>query len=521
MQSLGKEDFLNSDFFAKDYFDYIIIDEFHHAVAGNYRNIINYFSPKFLLGLTATPERMDAKDVFELCDYNIVYEVRLKEAINKGWLAPFHYYGIYDETVNYDNLQFINGKYNDKDLEEALMLDRRSELIYKHYSKYKSNRALGFCSSKKHAEYMASKFCMYGVNAVAVYSGAGGKYSKNRREAVEGMIKGHIEVIFSVDMFNEGLDIRDIDLVMFLRPTQSPTVFLQQLGRGLRKSKNKKYLNVLDFIGNYKKANFIPIFLSNGSHIDKKNNRYDSMDFEYPDECIVDFDLQVIDIFKKQAEQELSIKDKIKNEFDRIKAEIGKVPSRMEMFTQMDSSLYDSVRTKSRLNIFRDYLVFLKKMDSLSEDEKYLCSGRGKDFINMIETTSMSKTYKMPVLLAFYNYGNVKTEINEDDIYKSFYEFYSKGSNKVDMLRDKSTKSFENWGKDRYIKLAKDNPIRYMLKTHGDFFIKKEGVLLTLTDDLEDISKFNIFSKHMKDAIDYRVMSYYRNRGLDLFSASF
>lgn len=521
VQSLGKEDFLNSDFFAKDYFDYIIIDEFHHAVAGNYRNIINYFSPKFLLGLTATPERMDAKDVFELCDYNIVYEVRLKEAINKGWLAPFHYYGIYDETVNYDNLQFINGKYNDKDLEEALMLDRRSELIYKHYSKYKSNRALGFCSSKKHAEYMASKFCMYGVNAVAVYSGAGGKYSKNRREAVEGMIKGHIEVIFSVDMFNEGLDIRDIDLVMFLRPTQSPTVFLQQLGRGLRKSKNKKYLNVLDFIGNYKKANFIPIFLSNGSHIDKKNNRYDSMDFEYPDECIVDFDLQVIDIFKKQAEQELSIKDKIKNEFDRIKAEIGKVPSRMEMFTQMDSSLYDSVRTKSRLNIFRDYLVFLEKMDSLSEDEKYLCSGRGKDFINMIETTSMSKTYKMPVLLAFYNYGNVKTEINEDDIYKSFYEFYSKGSNKVDMLRDKSTKSFENWGKDRYIKLAKDNPIRYMLKTHGDFFIKKEGVLLALTDDLEDISKFNIFSKHMKDAIDYRVMSYYRNRGLDLFSASF
>ena len=161
-------------------------------------------------------------------------------------------------------------------------------------------------------------------------------------------------------MFNEGLDIRDIDLVMFLRPTQSPTVFLQQLGRGLRKSKNKKYLNVLDFIGNYKKANFIPIFLSNGSHIDKKNNRYDSMDFEYPDECIVDFDLQVIDIFKKQAEQELSIKDKIKNEFDRIKAEIGKVPSRMEMFTQMDSSLYDSVRTKSRLNIFGIILYFLK-----------------------------------------------------------------------------------------------------------------------------------------------------------------
>jgi superfamily II DNA or RNA helicase len=142
----------------------------------------------------------------------------------------------------------------DKDLEEALMLNRRSELIYKHYKKYNSKKALGFCSTRLHAEYMAAEFCRFGVPSVAVYSDSQGEYSIDRREAVKGLADGKFKVIFSVDMFNEGLDIKDIDMVMFLRPTQSPTVFLQQLGRGLRKSKGKEYLNVLDFIGNYKKA---------------------------------------------------------------------------------------------------------------------------------------------------------------------------------------------------------------------------------------------------------------------------
>ncbi len=514
VQSLGKEECLDVDYFEKDFFDYIIIDEFHHAAARNYMNIINYFTPKFLLGLTATPERLDSKDVFELCDYNIVYEVRLKEAINKGWLVPFHYYGIYDETVNYENIRFFNGKYNDRDLEEALMLDRRSELIFKHYRKYNSKKALGFCSSKLHAEYMASEFCKYGVPAVSVYSGVQGKFSMDRKEAVEGLIKGNIKVIFSVDMFNEGLDIRDIDLVMFLRPTQSPTVFLQQLGRGLRKSKGKEYLNVLDFIGNYKKANLIPAFLSNESVNDRKSLKLGIATFEYPDECVVDFDFRIIDIFEKQAEQELSLKDKIINEFERVTYEIGHIPSRMELFAQMDSDLYDSIRTKSKLNVFSHYLDFLMERDSLSEQEKALCCGRGKEFINMIETTSMSKTYKMPLLLAFYNHGNIKMQVSEEDVYQSFYEFYHRGSNKVDMLRDKSTKSFESWNKQKYIKLAKDNPIRFMLETHGDFFIKSDGHLLALEDDLAGIIKMDVFSKHMSDAIEYRIICYYRNRGL-------
>ncbi|HHU73640.1 MAG TPA: DEAD/DEAH box helicase family protein [Clostridiales bacterium] len=512
VQSIGKEKYLRSDLFDQEYFDYIIIDEFHHAVANNYLNIINYFKPKFMLGLTATPERLDSKNVFALCDYNIVYEVRLKECINKGWLVPFHYYGIYDETVNYENIRYLNGKYHEKDLEKALMLNRRRELIFKHYSKYSSNKALGFCSSKLHAEYMAREFNHFGIPSAAVYSGCQGKYSMDRRTAVESLIKGELKVIFSVDMFNEGLDIKDIDMVMFLRPTQSPTVFLQQLGRGLRKCKGKDYLNVLDFIGNYRRANLIPSFLSNEPMNLTKYKGYKITDFEYPDECIVDFDFRIVDIFEKQAKQELSIKNRIINEYKRIKGEIGHIPSRMEFFAQIDSDLYDSIKTKRKLNVFANYLDFLKEMNDLTEQEKILCSSRGKEFINMIENTSMSKTYKMPLLLAFYNNGNIKMQIFEEDVYQCFYEFYHRGSNKVDMLRSKSTRSFENWDKRKYIKLAKDNPIHFMLQSHGDFFVKKEGPLLALAEDLQEVIHLSAFKKHMKDAIDYRVMSYYRNR---------
>ena len=458
---------------------------------------------------------LDAKNVFEICDYNTVYEVRLKDAINKGWLVPFRYYGIYDETVNYDTIRYINGKYNDKDLEEALMLNKRSELIYKHYMKYKSKRALGFCSSKLHAEYMAGEFCKMGISSVAVYSGDNGEYAQDRKEAVKGLIDGDIRVIFSVDMFNEGLDIKAVDMVMFLRPTQSPTVFLQQLGRGLRRNKGKEYLNVLDFIGNYKKANLIPFFLSGQYESDETQMCKEVPDFQFPDDCYVDFDLQLTDIFKRQTEQEISIKDRVRIQFEQVKEELGHVPTRMEFFTYMDTNLYDNIRTKRELNIFTSYLDFLRDMNCVSQEEEILCDGRGKDFIHMIEITSMSKTYKMPLLLAFYNNGDIKMQVTEEDVYHSFYDFYHKGSNKVDMVKHKSTKGFESWDKKKYVKLALDNPIHFMLETHSDFFIRKDGAALALTDDLADYIQMEAFKYHMKDAIDYRVMCYYRNRGFE------
>lgn len=539
VQTLGKEEYLNEEYFSKDYFDYIIVDEFHHAVSNNYQKIIEYFKPKFLLGLTATPERLDSQDVFSLCDYNLVYEVRLKDAINKGWLCPFRYYGIYDDTVEYEDIDFKNGKYDDKKLEEALMINSRGNIILKHYKKYKSTRAMGFCSSKKHAEFMAEYFVNNGVKAVAVYSGESGKYTMDREEALNSLNKGEIQVIFSVDMFNEGLDIPGIDMVMFLRPTESPTVFLQQLGRGLRKSKDKEYLNVLDFIGNYKKADLIPFLLSGKNYNRVEAKRGDLRDIEFPEDCIIDFDFRLVDIFKSLAEKEMKIKDIIKEQYFIIKEDLGHRPSRVEFLTYMDEEIYENIKSKAKINPFKDYIKFLAENNELKEEEKEVFSSKGntthihslgtldnqtndldyhsvgKEFINLIENTSMSKTYKMPVLLAFYNNGNVKMEITEEDIYKSFYDFYNRGSNKVDMLKDKGTKDFETWDKNKYVDLAKKNPIKFLLKTHSDFFKEKEGYLLALREDLKEIIKDNAFKEHMKDAIDLRVKTYYKHRFLE------
>ena len=420
VQSLGKEKYLNERYFDKDYFDYIVVDEFHHAVSKNYQNIINYFNPKFMLGLTATPDRLDNKDVFSICDYNTVYEATLKTAIDKGWLVPFRYYGIYDESVNYDKVEYKNGKYNEKELEKALSINNRAELILKHYKKYKSTRALGFCTSKSHAEFMAKYFNENGVPSCAVYSSSEGEYNEERSIALKKLRDEDINVIFSVDMFNEGLDIKSIDMVMFLRPTESPTVFLQQLGRGLRKDKNKKYLNVLDFIGNFKKANLVPYLLTGESKIRESNTTTIPSEEDYPEDCFIDFDFRLIDIFDRIKKATQKIEDKIVEEFFRIKEYLGHTPSRTDMFTYMDEDLYINIKKKSKLNIFRDYISFLVK---INEYEDTLKDTLGHEFIKFIETTSMSKTYKLPVLLAFYNNGNMKLKINDEDLYKSFKEF--------------------------------------------------------------------------------------------------
>ena len=419
-------------------------DEFHHAAANNYLNILEYFKPKFLLGLTATPERLDNKDVFALCDYNIVYELRLREAINKGFLVPFRYYGIYDETA-YENIEFKNGKYNEGQLENALINAKRAELILNHYKKYNSKRALGFCSSRKHAEYMAEFFSNNKIKAVAVHSGEKSKYVMERNEAITALLKGDIQIIFSVDMFNEGLDVPSVYMVLFLRPTESGTLFLQQLGRGLRKFIDKKYLNVLDFIGNYKKANLIPMFLTGKPYETDGKGTGMPKEEAYPEDCLVDFQFQLIDLFKEQAKAEHKIADKVKDEFYRIKADLNHVPTRAEFLKYIDDDVYNVMRKSKEVNAFKNYLLYLSKINEANSREIELMESIAGDFINTMENTSMNKTYKMPVLLAFYNNGDIKMKITPEEIANSFRKFYSKGSNWIDLDNQKSTENYLNY----------------------------------------------------------------------------
>ena len=357
--TLGRSEYLSEKYFAPDYFQYLVIDEFHHAVNEQYQRIVEYFKPQFLLGLTATPERMDGRNIYELCDYNVPYEISLKDAINKGMLVPFHYYGIYDDT-DYSGLHLIRGRYDEKELNETYIGNvHRHDLIYKYYCKYGSKKALGFCCSRAHAEEMAKEFCERGIPSVAVYSNANGTYSEERGKAIEKLKSGEIRVIFSVDMFNEGVDITSVDMVMFLRPTESPIVFLQQLGRGLRRSKGKEYLNVLDFIGNYEKAGRVR-FLLTGRTLGK-NEYYNPADrSEFPDDCLIDFDMKLIDLFSEMDKKHLKVRDQIRNEYYRVKELLGRIPSRMDLFTYMDDDIYRVAITHSKDNPFKRYLDFRK-----------------------------------------------------------------------------------------------------------------------------------------------------------------
>lgn len=512
VQTLGRKSYLTEKYFKPTDFDYIIVDEFHHAAANNYLNILDYFKPEFLLGLTATPERLDNKDVFALCDYNNVYEVRLKEAINKGWLVPFRYYGIFDDTIDYDTVNMRNGVYEEKDLEEKLMINKRAELILNHYLKYSSSSTIGFCSSIKHAEYMAKYFSEHDVPSAAVYSGEQGEYAQERNQVIDNLKKGNIKVLFTVDMFNEGLDVPSIDMVLFLRPTQSPTIFLQQLGRGLRKDENKNYLTVLDFIGNYRKANLAPFLLTGRDYKTKTLLTESIGDFEPPEDCYIDFDFQLIDLFKKQAQQELKVKDKIILEFNSVKDDLNHRPTRVELFLKMDDDIISAMKRSSKLNLFKDYLKFLNESDETTGEEESYLNTVAHEFLNVLENTKMTKSYKMPIFMAFYNGGDIKMEISEDDVYESMKEFYEYASNGVDMLQHKNTMNYKEWGKNKYLSLARGNPINFLNKSSGEFFIKKEGCELALPDELGDYIHLETFKQHFKDIIEYRTLSYYKDR---------
>lgn len=232
----------------KKYYDFIIIDEVHHIAAKSYRPILKRFEPKILLGLTATPERMDNEDILsDFCDV-IATEIRLPEALNRKLLCPFQYFGISD-NVNLADIKWQNGKYQTNELNEVLSTNQRVADIISKCEEYLIDvnevLTLGFCVSQEHAKFMSESFCKVGLKAEYLISG-----SSNRDDVKSKLLKKEINYLFVVDIFNEGVDIPQIDTILFLRPTESLTVFLQQLGRGLRFSDNKECLTVLDFVGN-------------------------------------------------------------------------------------------------------------------------------------------------------------------------------------------------------------------------------------------------------------------------------
>lgn len=236
--------------FDKSYFDFIILDETHHGTADSYDKIINYFDPDILVGLTATPERMDGDDILKYFNNRIAYEIRLHEAIDRNLLCPFHYFGITD-NVDLDSVKWSRGKYEIGELNNLYTgNDMRSDLIVRSLDKYVNDismvKGLGFCVNKEHAKYMSIYFNKSDIPSISLDSDSS---IEERNNAKTKLTKGEIKFIFVVDLYNEGVDIPEVNTVLFLRPTESSTIFIQQLGRGLRISEDKEVLTVLDFIG--------------------------------------------------------------------------------------------------------------------------------------------------------------------------------------------------------------------------------------------------------------------------------
>jgi superfamily II DNA or RNA helicase len=259
----------------EDYYDFIVVDEFHHAAAPTYQRLLNHFKPKILLGLTATPERMDGRSILDYFGGRIAAEIRLPEAIDRKLLCPFQYFGVTD-TVDLADLRWTRGGYEKTQLENVYVLDRkiaekRAEHIVLSLEKYVTDmeavKGLGFCVSVEHAKFMAEQFNAVGIPSLCL---VGSSSEEERSTAKQRLVSGDIRFIFVVDIYNEGVDIPEVNTVLFLRPTESLTIFLQQLGRGLRLAEGKECLTVLDFIGQAnKKYNFEEKFaalLSNTTH---------------------------------------------------------------------------------------------------------------------------------------------------------------------------------------------------------------------------------------------------------------
>jgi superfamily II DNA or RNA helicase len=233
-----------------DFYDFIIVDEFHHAEAPSYQRLLDYYNPKILLGLTATPERMDGKNVLERFDDRIAAEMRLPEAIDRKLLSPFQYFAVSDE-VDLSQLTWSRGGYDKKELEKVYTSnDIRVNQIITSLQRYVTDIeeviGLGFCVSVEHSNYMAGRFNKYGITSIALTSESS---AEERSNAKKRLVSGEVKFIFTVDLYNEGVDIPEVNTVLFLRPTESLTIFLQQLGRGLRLSEGKECLTVLDFVG--------------------------------------------------------------------------------------------------------------------------------------------------------------------------------------------------------------------------------------------------------------------------------
>lgn len=334
-------------------FDYILIDEAHRVAAPTYKKILNHFAPKFLLGMTATPERMDKQNIYEIFDYHLAYEIRLKDALNEQMLAPFHYVGVEDYTVGN---QIITETSKLKDL----VAEKRVEYVLKQLDYYgycgEQAKGLVFCSRQEEARELAKLFSQAGHPSCALTNEDN---QKRRAEVTQQLENGEIEYIFTVDLFNEGIDIPSLNQIVMLRNTQSSIVFIQQLGRGLRKFPGKDYVTVIDFLGNYKNNYLIPIALNGDKSRDKDQAVRESKLPQVIDVSTINFtEIASQRILASLEKIKLDSMREFRKSYEDLKEKIGKVPLLYDFYQYGTTA--PTVFAKN--HALANYGDFLKKM---------------------------------------------------------------------------------------------------------------------------------------------------------------
>ena len=443
--------------FKPSFFDYIIVDEFHHSMSDSYLKTLSYFNPKFLLGLTATPKRMDGKDILSLCDYNVVDEIGIKEALEEDLIVPFHYFGVNDYTINYDNIPYKNGKYNEKILLENLLLNIRTDYIVEKINKFGFDgdelSAVAFCQNIEHAFFMKEEFSKKGYKSAVITANTS---SNERSEILEKFKNKKIEILCVVDILNEGIDIPTINLLLFLRPTMSSTIFIQQIGRGLRKAKNKDFVTIIDFIGNHKKDYLLINYFS--SEVDNKDtlftkkekiiNEIKNQFSNIPKSCYVELDRICQNrIIEKIEKINFSSKNILKEMYLDYKAEIGKFEdeflrirdfdTNIELFQELclkmhsfynaqlqfeDSKIFKNENEKNPLNTAEtQFLEYLEKKITLVEPFTFLIIdylATGKEYINNSDLLNKYKEF-FDIKRNFEKYyllNRIFEELTEDEI---------------------------------------------------------------------------------------------------------
>lgn len=396
MQTMAKDEIMQK--FSPDHFDTIVVDEVHRAGANSYQKIMSYFKPNFYLGMTASPERMDGFDIFALFDHNIAYEIRLQQALEQNLLCPFHYYGITDLIIDGETI-------NEKEDFNQLTCSARVDHILKqaNYYGYNGDRVKGliFVSRRDEGKELSRLFNERGLRTLFL---SGDDSQEKRERAIERLeqddYEGGLDYIFSVDIMNEGIDAPRVNQVIMLRPTQSPVIFVQQLGRGLRKADNKEYVVILDFIGNYTNNFMIPIALSGDRSYNKDSiRRYVSEGTRViPGESTIHFDAISRERIYHSIDQARTNDVKLLREsFDNLRYRLGRIP------TVLDFKEYGSIDVRKYFEKFGSYYAFLKKY--YSDDYTVTLNTQEELIIEFLskKVTNMKRIHELLVLKHLIN----------------------------------------------------------------------------------------------------------------------